>query len=46
MNKSAELAAESETGLRFLVIEDMAELAELMAECLRARDFKAARLPT
>ena len=41
MIKSAELAMESKAGLRFLVIEDMAELAVALVECLRALDFEA-----
>jgi DNA-binding response OmpR family regulator len=41
MIRSSELATESKAGLRFLVIEDLSELADLMVECLRARDFEA-----
>lgn len=41
MIRNAELATEPKAGLRFLVIEDMSELADLMVECLRARDFEA-----
>jgi DNA-binding response OmpR family regulator len=41
MTRSSELAAECKAGLRFLVIEDLVQLAGITVEYLRALDFEA-----